>query len=172
MLGELHTLLEMAGAALFGGAIGFERELRKRPAGLRTHMLVAAAASLIVSLSETLRAQAGPTDAVDPVRTIQAVVMGVTFLGAGTIFRDGTPQRVSGLTTASTLLVAAGLGITVAMRQWVLAVGTTLLTLVILHGFGRVEEWLGGRYETPPRGDEAPSGGGAAPEQPKVHDAD
>lgn len=147
---ELHTLLEMGGAALLGGAIGFERELRQRPAGLRTHMLVAAASALIVSLSESLRATAHPSEAVDPVRTVQAVVMGVTFLGAGTIFRDGTPQRVSGLTTAATLLVAAGLGIAVALRQWVLACGTTLLALLILHVFGRLEEWLGGRYGAPP----------------------
>src|SRR5690606_26685844 len=75
---------------------------------------------------------------IDPVRIVVAIATGISFLGAGTIFRSA--DGISGLTTASTLLMASALGIAVALEQYVLAVGTTLMVLVVLQLFGAVRE--------------------------------
>ncbi len=140
---ELRILAYVALAMLLGAAIGFEREVEDKPAGLRTHMLVAGAASLFVALgdvvvkhfdvglgSELLRS--------DPVRIIEAVITGVSFLGAGTIIRHRSKRQIEGLTTAASILFTAGVGVCVALSQAVLAVGVTLLVLLTLRGVGFV----------------------------------
>ena len=134
-------------ALVLGGIIGFERELKKRPAGFRTHMLVAAMAALLTDIA-TLMVHRVPTEVglgdsilhVDPVRVIVAIATGISFLGAGTIFRSA--DGVSGLTTAATLLMAAALGITVAVEQYVLAVGATLIVLLVVTACGALEKRL------------------------------
>jgi putative Mg2+ transporter-C (MgtC) family protein len=80
----------------------------------------------------------------DPFRIIGAVVSGVSFLGAGTIFRGGG-HHVEGLTTAASLLVSASIGVAAGSRQWVLAVGVTLLTLGVLRALMIVESALAKR---------------------------
>jgi putative Mg2+ transporter-C (MgtC) family protein len=110
-------------------------------------MLTTGAAALLVSLSSVvveqwaalLGAQRVDTD---PLRSIGAVVTGIRFLGAGTILRRGPSGCVEGLTTAASLLLAAAVGICVAMSLWVAAVGTTALALVVLRAVGYVEHWL------------------------------
>lgn len=119
-----------------GGLIGIEREAADKPAGVRTHMLVAGAAALLVGLG-TLTVQyygtnAGDRVRADPIRIIQSIVIGVSVLGAGTILR-GASGEVTGLTTAASLLMAAALGIAVAVSQWPLAVTVTALVLISLH---------------------------------------
>ena len=86
---ELQILGKVALAALLGGLVGIEREFAERPAGLRTHMLVGATAALFVMLAEFLTSTFQPRDIlrVDPVRVIEAIVVGISFLGAGTIFK-------------------------------------------------------------------------------------
>jgi putative Mg2+ transporter-C (MgtC) family protein len=149
--GQLGVVADVALAMLLGGSIGLERELAGKPAGLRTLMLVAGTSALLVDLSRTLIATfenaPGPLRA-DPIRTIQAIVIGISFLGAGTIYRTGG-QDVEGLTTAATILVASSLGIAVALGQHVVAGGTTLLVLAVLMGLGRFERWMKRRGAAP-----------------------
>jgi len=128
---------------LLGGVIGFERELANKPAGFRTHMLVAGASALLVGMGETLVAKFAEDAGheliqADPFRIIGAVVSGVSFLGAGTIFRGGR-QHVEGLTTAASLLISASIGVAVGSRQWTTAIGVTLLTLAVLRALVFVE---------------------------------
>jgi putative Mg2+ transporter-C (MgtC) family protein len=136
---DLQVIAEVAIAMLFGAAIGFEREWAERPAGLRTHMLVAGAAALFVGIALGMverYAEYPWADrlSIDPVRVMQAIVLGVTFLGAGTILHNQDGQRIEGLTTAASLLVVAGIGIAVAMQMLLLAAGVTALFLVALRG--------------------------------------
>lgn len=124
-------------AILLGGAIGYEREKADKPAGLRTHMFVTAATTLIVGIGSTLVNDVSIDQGIlraDPLRLIEAVVSGITFLGAGTILRRKDETAVEGLTTAASLLYTTAIGITVALNEYVLAVGGTLLALFVLRG--------------------------------------
>ncbi|MBU0496220.1 MAG: MgtC/SapB family protein [Chloroflexi bacterium] len=147
---QIQILAYISLAMLLGAAIGFEREWADKPAGLRTHMLVAGAAALFVALGDVV-VRSFSTDLggglvqSDPVRVIQAVVTGVSFLGAGTILRLGSAQRVEGLTTAASILFAAAVGVSVALSQFVLAVGATGLVLITLRGVGGAQRWLARR---------------------------
>jgi putative Mg2+ transporter-C (MgtC) family protein len=141
---QLAILAEVFLAMILGGVIGIERATANKPAGFRTHMLVAGAAALLVGLSDALvqRFNTGAyTDLIrsDPVRVIQAIIAGINFLGAGTIFRHPKKQHVEGLTTAASLLFSGAIGICVALRQFVLAVAVTLLTLTVLRGVEFIE---------------------------------
>ena len=136
---QLEIALTVLIAAFLGGLVGFERELMKKSAGLRTHSILAAAAALLVGVGNSLvdyfvtETPPGMLQ-VDPIRIVEAVVTGVAFLGAGTIFRNhGEGENVEGLTTAASLLLVAGIGITVAIGQLLLAGLITLMSLVILH---------------------------------------
>lgn len=136
---DLQVIVEVAIAMAFGAAIGFEREWAQRPAGLRTHMLVAGAAALFVGIAAGMidrYAEHAWADrlSIDPVRVMQAIVVGVTFLGAGTILHNHDGKHVEGLTTAASLLIVAGIGIAVAMQMLVIAAGVTVLILVALRG--------------------------------------
>jgi putative Mg2+ transporter-C (MgtC) family protein len=107
-----------------GGIIGIERATANKPAGFRTHMLVAGAASLLVGLSDVLvdRFSTGAyTDLIrsDPIRVIEAIIAGISFLGAGTIFKHPKKQHVQGLTTAASLLFSGAIGICVSLRQFI-----------------------------------------------------
>lgn len=141
---QVQILVQMALAMVLGGLIGVDREKAQRPAGLRTHVLVAAGAALFVSLGDILITQfnsAIRTEILrsDPIRLIEAVITGISFLGAGTIIRDQSKGRVEGLTTAASILVAAGIGVCVAIHQFILAIGATGLVLLILRGLRIVE---------------------------------
>jgi putative Mg2+ transporter-C (MgtC) family protein len=135
---EWSTLGKLLLAVFLGGVVGFERELAARPAGLRTHMLVAGAATLLVVMAERLVRAFQPADVVthDPVRVIEAIIVGISFLGAGTIFRNkeaGEPVQV---------LFTAVLGIGVALEAYLLVVGAALLILFINFGLRHLERWL------------------------------
>lgn len=144
---ELQILGKVALAALLGGVVGLEREFAEKPAGLRTHMLVGATAALFVMLAAQMISSFEPQDivTVDPVRVIEAIVVGISFLGAGTIFKYTRQGEgiVEGLTTSASILAVAAMGIAVAMNAFVLAVGTALLNLFINWGIaymvGRVK---------------------------------
>lgn len=136
MLLELQLLKDVAIAMGLGALVGLERERADKPAGLRTHMLVAGAAALLVSLAEVAVLEFGghqPTRLeADPIRVIQAVVTGVSFLGAGAIIKHREGD-VDGLTTGASLLMTAALGVAVGLSQRWLATGVAVLTLVTLH---------------------------------------
>jgi putative Mg2+ transporter-C (MgtC) family protein len=155
---QLLLLGNVALAFFLGGIIGLERESHEKPAGFRTHMLVCGSAAMLMGLSDPAMNWFGHgvPDAVrsDPLRVVQAIVLGIGFIGAGTIFhRDGN-ARVGGLTTAASLLMSASIGISVAIHQYVLAAGATVLTLVVLSLFGSLERRVsrkdGARPPTPP----------------------
>lgn len=135
---ELQILGKVALAALLGGVVGLEREFAERPAGLRTHMLVGATAALFVMLADFLTSTFQPRDVlrVDPVRVIEAIVVGISFLGAGTIFKYTRQGEgiVEGLTTSASILSVAAIGIAVALDVFILAVGVALLNLFINVG--------------------------------------
>lgn len=125
-------------AMFLGGAIGFEREMANKPAGFRTHTLVAGAAALFMAVGVAAPdfLHAHGVVAVDPLRVAAAIVTGVSFLGAGTIFKSdsGHGGRVAGLTTAASIWLSAAVGIAVALGQFVVAVGVTVIALVVLRG--------------------------------------
>ncbi|GAB3505603.1 MgtC/SapB family protein [Pseudoxanthomonas daejeonensis] len=132
---ELRVLPGVLYAMALGGAIGFERELKDRPAGFRTHMLVAGTAALLLGLSRMVLEDshyAGNGLQIDPLRLVEAVIAGVSFIGAGTIFASRGGQGVQGITTAASLLMVAAIGITVGFRYYILALAITLLALAVL----------------------------------------
>ena len=140
---DLAILLRIAVAMVFGGLIGIEREMGKHAAGLRTHMLIAGAAALIVGLGDSIAEhfqQERYRDLlqVDPVRLIEAVVACVGFVAAGTILRGSRDDQVSGLTTASSLIMSASIGIAVGIGEYVIAIGVSILCLIVLAVFSRV----------------------------------
>ncbi|NJN84647.1 MAG: MgtC/SapB family protein [Caldilineaceae bacterium] len=145
-MSTLEILGHAAIALLLGAVIGIERELADKPAGLRTHMLVAGAAALLVSLGDILLSfftvNSSSTIQSDPIRIVEAVITGVSFLGAGTILRRRKAGEVEGLTTAASLLFVAVIGICVGLSEVMLAIGATMLALVTLSGVKLLEKWL------------------------------
>ncbi len=122
-------------AAVLGGIIGWERERRGRPAGLRTHILVCVGVTLMMVVSEHIFEKYKTFNAdsivrVDPARIAAQVVTGIGFLGAGTILRLGATVR--GLTTAASVWVVAGIGLAVGSNCYLPAVFTTLLAIFAL----------------------------------------
>lgn len=122
-----EALGRVALAALLGGIIGFDRELRGHAAGLRTNILVSAAAAVFADVSingfEVVQGH-------DPSRVAADVVSGIGFLGAGAIFALGGRPR--GLTTAAALWGSAAIGLAVGVGRWQVAVGLVVLSLVAL----------------------------------------
>jgi putative Mg2+ transporter-C (MgtC) family protein len=130
--------LRLTMAALVGAAIGLNRDLRNKPAGVRTIGLVSlSSAMLVLSLhNSSLRESGGGEDAVS--RVIQGLVTGVGFLGAGVIIRDGT-SRVRGLTTAAVIWFAAGIGIVCGVGNWPILIVSVVLMFALLLGGGPLE---------------------------------
>ncbi|MGH7198308.1 MAG: MgtC/SapB family protein [Candidatus Omnitrophota bacterium] len=125
-------------ALVLGAAIGFERELASKPAGLRTHMIVVGVACLIVSLNNVIASAvrgASPDMAfhADPLRVVQGLIMGISFVGAGTIIRRSGSDTIEGLTTAASILLATAIGIYVGFSQYIVAVGATMIAVIVLH---------------------------------------
>jgi putative Mg2+ transporter-C (MgtC) family protein len=129
-----EILLRVVLAGVFGGAIGAEREIREREAGLRTHMLVSIGAALFTLVSAygfsdfTFSARSGIT--YDPTRIAAQIVTGIGFLGAGAIIRQGLSVR--GLTTAASLWVVAAIGLATGAGYYSAAFITTVVVLVSL----------------------------------------
>lgn len=128
---ELPYLLRILAAAGLAALLGFERERAHKPAGLRTHMLVGIAAALYTSLAEL--SVRGFEGGADPIRAIQAVALGVGFLGGGMIVTRRDGEDVKGLTTAASIWATAAIGIACGFAHYVLAIGVTVLLLVVLR---------------------------------------
>ena len=147
---QIDVILAAAYALLLGGAIGFERELKNRPAGFRTHMLVAAAASLLIGMGVML-AEGDPrfrNDVhIDPLRLVEATIAGVAFIGAGTIFSRRRGEDIAGITTAASLLMVAVIGIATGLGYHLLAALATAMTLLVLLALNAFERWQGKRSE-------------------------
>jgi putative Mg2+ transporter-C (MgtC) family protein len=132
----IETVLKLLLAVALGGLIGLEREASRKPAGLRTNILVCIGSAMLMILSDLILRRAGGSQG-DLTRMAAAVVTGMGFLGAGTIIQ--ARGMVHGLTTASTLWVVAGLGLVVGAGFYVEAVVFTGLALLTLALFPRLE---------------------------------
>ena len=139
---ELPLLLRLLVAGALAAMLGWEREAAHKPAGLRTHMLVGIASALFTVLSAlAVGDYSGPQAGLrsDPVRVIQAVAIGIGFLGSGVIFVDKNSEHVLGLTTAASIWATAAIGIAAGLGHFVLAVGSAVILLIVLRGMARFE---------------------------------
>ncbi|MGN8831742.1 MgtC/SapB family protein [Selenomonas montiformis] len=140
MISEGELFLRLVLACVLGGIIGYERQSRRKSAGLRTNVLVCLGACLIMVLSQALYQNVeGKTNA-DPARLAAQVVSGIGFLGAGAIMKEGL--TVTGLTTAACLWVVAGVGLAVGSGFYSGALVTTALVFVTLGSLSRLDEWV------------------------------
>jgi putative Mg2+ transporter-C (MgtC) family protein len=140
MLGELSIIIERLGlATLAGTAIGLNRKLHGKPVGIRTHSLVALGSAMLVYVSYGPGLVNGP-----PVpQTVQGIVTGIGFVGAGVILhRSGSKNRITGLTTASALWFTAALGVACGAGLFVPAVVATVIALVVLIIGGPIEGYI------------------------------
>lgn len=131
---RLELMLQLGLATLLGGAIGLERELGGKPAGLRTNILICLGSVLYTHISIAMM---GP-DSSDPTRVAGQIVTGVGFIGAGTILH--ARGAIVGLTSAATIWVVAAIGVALGSGFYLEGVGTTVIVLVVLAGLGRVEK--------------------------------
>lgn len=136
-------------AAVLGGVIGIDRELHRKPAGLRTHALVSLGACLFM-VTGLLTATDPTLDLAAPGRVIQGIVAGVGFIGAGAIFRQNDRAMGHGLTTASTIWIVAALGTAAGAGLWRTALGVTGVAVVVLLLGDPVDRLLQRRPEPPP----------------------
>lgn len=132
--------VKMVVAVLAGGAIGFERQIAGKPAGLRTNILICVGSALLMDLSINIGSVWGQGHVGDPARLAAQVVTGIGFIGAGTIMQGG--GTITGLTSAATLWVVAAIGLTAGAGFYVEALGVTLTVMVVLAGLGRLEHGL------------------------------
>jgi putative Mg2+ transporter-C (MgtC) family protein len=123
---EVEMAIRLLLAAIFGAAVGYEREQAEKPAGMRTLALISlgAAAFTLVSIH-------GFGVGADPSRVAAQVVTGIGFLGAGAILRLGLTVR--GLTTAASIWAIAAVGVAVGAGMYIISAVGTILTLIILH---------------------------------------
>jgi putative Mg2+ transporter-C (MgtC) family protein len=136
---RLDLLLKLVLAVVLGGAIGLEREIAGKPAGLRTNILICVGATLLTDVSLNIRTTMGAPNA-DPARLAAQIVSGIGFIGAGTIMQSrGT---VTGLTSAATIWVVAALGIALGAGEYVEAMGAGFLVVLVLAGLGTAEHKL------------------------------
>lgn len=142
LLLEGEMLIRILLAALFSAALGYEREKAGKPAGFRTHIIVGVASALFVIagiLTVEERVLSGTMLQLDPTRTIHAIAVGVGFLGGGVVFVSKASNRVQGLTTAASIWATAGVGAATGYGLYVLAFGTTVVLLVVLHQLGHLD---------------------------------
>jgi putative Mg2+ transporter-C (MgtC) family protein len=123
-------MLKLIMAILFGGLVGLERELHRRHAGLRTHILVCLGSALIMLTSLYVFDIYKDKAPLDPTRIAAGVVTGIGFLGAGTIIRSG--EAVRGLTTAASIWVVAGIGLAIGCGFYEAAANATALVVIVL----------------------------------------
>lgn len=125
-------LIRLAMATVIGAALGLNREIRGKPAGLRTHALVALGTALVTLAGIELAGHDGEFDSNSVSRVIQGIVAGIGFLGGGTILKSDSGEHISGLTTAASLWVVACLGIACGVGLWQMALVSLGLALLVL----------------------------------------
>ncbi|HKU13042.1 MAG TPA: MgtC/SapB family protein [Steroidobacteraceae bacterium] len=135
-----EAFLRMLASVLAGAAVGFDRELRNKPAGLRTHILISLAAALFTLITFELHhtvVRDNPHTTADPIRIIEAVTAGVAFLAAGAIIQSR--GNVHGLTTGANMWLAGALGVACGAGDYTLAVLGTVFAVIVLVLLGRLE---------------------------------
>lgn len=121
---ELELVARLVLGFVLGGLVGLEREVSLKPAGLRTHILVGLGSTLLTISSLTAFRDA------DPARVAASIIIGIGFLGAGTIIK--TKEKVIGLTTAASLWIVASIGVATGAGKYALAIVTTILAYLVL----------------------------------------
>ena len=130
-------VIRMVIAMILGAVIGAQRESLGKPAGLRTHMLVAMGGALFV-----LAPLQSGMDLDGMSRVIQGIVTGIGFIGGGAILKLQEQRAIEGLTTAAGIWITAAVGIAVGLGRWGLALASTILTWVTLSLIGKIEAWM------------------------------
>jgi putative Mg2+ transporter-C (MgtC) family protein len=130
----IEIVIKLLMAMVCGGAIGFERELSRKAAGLRTNVLICMGAALFMIVSRHISGGAPYTD---PARLVAQVVAGIGFLGAGVILQSR--GSITGLTTAATIFVVGAVGISIGEGMFSIAIIATVLIIVVLVLLRRVE---------------------------------
>ena len=130
MLGYPEIILRLLAAAVLCGALGVEREVYHKPAGLRTHILVGLGSAVLMILSIMLVRMDEGGISVDASRIAAGVITGIGFIGAGTIIRSG--EGVTGLTTAASIWTASAIGLAAGAGYYFLAFMGTLLAVAVL----------------------------------------
>lgn len=139
---ELEIVPKLGLTLLLAAGIGWERERKSRPAGLRTHLLVALSVTLVTAMGEVLVARyagAGDGVSVDPTRVVHGLLTGIGFIGAGTIFVMRDQNTVRGLTTAASVFAVTAIGIAVGLGLYLLATAAAICVFAILQVLGRIE---------------------------------
>ena len=143
MRSEAELLVRVLAAAFFTGLIGWERETAGKSAGLRTHVLVGVASCLFVTLGVSVSQGFPGSESnirIEPFALIQAVAVGIGFLGSGIVRIQTGEGRPQGLTTAASIWAAAAVGLGAGFGKYILAGGSTLLLLIVLRGVEHLEE--------------------------------
>ena len=129
---DWNAFIPMLVAVVLGSMVGLERELHQKAAGLRTIILISAGAALFTVVAGHF------SDPNASTRVVQGVITGVGFIGAGTIIRDRA--SVHGITTAATIWLMTGVGIACGLRMYEIAIGVTILTLIVLGGLNPLDK--------------------------------
>jgi putative Mg2+ transporter-C (MgtC) family protein len=133
---DLNIVVRLLVIIVLAGVLGWERESAGKAAGLRTHILVGVGSVLFLAIGELLVAKYqsfGDQMRFDPIRIVEAVVTGISFLGAGTIFVLRRKGHVKGLTTAASIWTTAAVGLIVGLEKYILATISTILIFIILR---------------------------------------
>jgi putative Mg2+ transporter-C (MgtC) family protein len=138
MLTDSQIIIRLITSVVLSGLIGLERQIHRRSAGLRTHILVCLGSCLIMLTSLYVFDIYRDKAPLDPARIAAGVITGIGFLGAGAIIRE--KAEIKGLTTAASLWVVAGVGLAVGVGFYSAAIVTALLALIVLFFLRRVEE--------------------------------
>jgi putative Mg2+ transporter-C (MgtC) family protein len=137
---QVEIMLRLCGATIAGMVIGINRDIHNKPIGMRTLGLVALGSAIVILSGSVYEGLHFAQDAVS--RVVQGILTGLGFLGAGSILRAKDGTEVQGLTTASTVWIAAALGITAGLGAWFITVAGTLVTLFLLTYGTRLERKL------------------------------
>ncbi len=130
---DFGTFIPLIAAVVLGGVIGIEREINRKPAGLRTNILICMGAATFMMIANKMLAS---PDAIS--RMTAGIVTGVGFIGGGAVLRDRA--NIYGVTTAATIWVVTSIGIACGMRLYEIAVAVTLLSLLVLVAPGALEK--------------------------------
>lgn len=131
----LDQIIKIAVALALGTVIGFEREWADKPAGIRTHILVCVAACLITIMAFSFGAEEAQA------RLMEGIIVGIGFLGAGTIISSGT-VGIKGLTTAASIWITSAIGMTVGSGKYALAALAAVAVFIVLR-MGKAKERIG-----------------------------
>ena len=137
---QIGMTLRLCGATIAGMLIGINRDIHNKPIGMRTLGLVGLGSAIVILSGSVYEGLHFGQDAVS--RVVQGIMTGLGFLGAGAILRGRDQMQVQGLTTAATVWIAAGLGVTAGLGAWFITIAGTLVTLFLLTYGTRLERRL------------------------------